>query len=138
MKLRITTATGKVAYIIGGYGLLLALNVFLFQQLVDATVDVLIVAVLNLLYVGIGVRIFRGAGENREDPRPWWRATARPAAGFWIGGGLAAAAFVSCVGALASRPENSFIPTVACVCYAVLAAFYLHSSVRLLTMDTAA
>jgi hypothetical protein len=138
VKLRITTVTGKIAYVVGGYGLLLALNVFLFQQLVDPTVDVLIVAILNLLYVAIGVRAFRGAGENREDPRPWWRATAKHAAGFWIGGALAAAAFVSGVGALASRPESSFIPTVACVCYAVLATFYLNSSVRLRTMDTAA
>ncbi|GIT80470.1 hypothetical protein LLS1_21390 [Leifsonia sp. LS1] len=137
MKLRITTVTGKIAYVIGGYGLLLALNVFVFQQLVDQTVDVLIVAALNLLYVAFGVRTFRGAEENREDPRAWWRATAKPAAGFWIGGGLAGAAFVSGVGALASRPESSFIPTVACVCYAALAAFYLHSSVRLRTMDTA-
>ena len=136
MKLRITTATGKIAYVVGGYVLLLALNLFVFQQLVDPTGDVLIVAVLNLLYVGIGVRSFRGVEENREDPRPWWRATAKHAAGFWIGGALAAAAFVSGVGALASRPENSFIPSVACVCYTALAAFYLHSSVRLRTMDS--
>jgi hypothetical protein len=135
--MRITTVTGKITYVVGGYGLLLALNFFLFQRIVDPAVDVLIVAILNLLYVGVGVRIFRGADENRVDPRPWWRATAKPAAGFWIGGGLAAAAFVSGVGALSSHPENSFVPTVACICYAVLAAFYLHSSVRLRTMDTA-
>lgn len=135
--MRITTITGKISYIIGGYVLLLVLNLFVFMQLVNPTIDVMIVALLNVAYVAIGVRTFRGAGENRTDPRPWWRATARPAAGYWIGGGLAAAAFVSGVGALASRPENSFVPTVACLSYALIAAFYLHSSYRLRSMDVA-
>jgi hypothetical protein len=134
---RITTITGKISYVIGGYALLLVLNLFVFMQLVNPTIDVVIVALLNFAYVGIGVRTFRGAGENRTDPRAWWRATARPAAGYWIGGGLAAAAFVSGVGALASRPENSFVPTVACLSYAVIAAYYLHSSYRLHSMDVA-
>lgn len=135
--MRIVTITGKIIYILGGFGIVLALNVFLIQQLVNPTIDVVVVALLNFAYVVLGVRTFRGADENRADPRAWWRATARPAAGFWIGGGLAAAAFVSGVGALSSRPESSFIPTVACLSYAVLAAYYLHSSYRLRSMDVA-
>jgi hypothetical protein len=111
------------------------LNVFVFARLVNPTFDVVIVAVLNIAYVIVGVRTFRGADENRDDPRVWWRATARPAAGFWIGSGLAVAAFISGVGALASKPENAFIPSVAFFSYAVLAAFYFHSSVRLQGMD---
>lgn len=135
--MRIVTITGKITYIIGGYALLLILNVFVFQQLVNATIDVMIVAVLNIAYVLIGVRIFRGADENRQDPRAWWRATARPAAGFWIGAGLAVAAGISLLGALASAPEDSFVPAVAFVAYGVFAAFYLHSSFRLRTLDIA-
>ncbi|WP_158865133.1 hypothetical protein [Leifsonia sp. AG29] len=135
--MRITTITGKIIYILGGEALILVLNLFVFQQLVNPTIDVLIVFLLNVAYVALGVRTFRGAEENRDDPRAWWRATAKPAAGFWIGGGLAAAAFVSAVGAFASKPENAFIPAVAFIGYAALAAFYLHSSVRLQTMDTA-
>ena len=135
--MRIVTITGKIIYIVGGYGLLLVLNVFVFQQLVNATIDVLIVAVLNVAFVAIGVRSFRSAEENREDPRPWWRATARPTAGFWIGAGLTVAAGVSLLGALASKPESAFVPTVACLSYAVLAIFYLHSSYRLRTLDLA-
>jgi len=134
---RIVTITGKITYIIGGYALLLVLNVFVFQQFVNATIDVMIVAVLNTAYVLIGVRIFRGADENRQDPRAWWRATARPAAGFWIGAGLAVAAGISLLGALASDPEDSFVPAVAFVVYAVFAAFYLHSSFRLRALDIA-
>jgi hypothetical protein len=134
---RITSVAGKISYIVGVFALILVLNVFLFARLVNPTFDVVIVAVLNIAYVVVGVRTFRGAGENRADPRPWWRATARPAAGFWIGGLLAVLAFVSCVGALASDAEDAFIPAVACLSYAALAVFYLHSSVRLQGMDTA-
>ena len=135
--MRIVTITGKIIYVIGGYALLLVLNVFVFQQLVNATIDVVIVAVLNIAFVVIGVRAFRGADENREDPRAWWRATARPTAGFWIGAGLAVAAGISLLGALASKPGDAFIPALACLVYAALAAFYLHSSYRLHTLDLA-
>ncbi|QNE37385.1 hypothetical protein [Leifsonia shinshuensis] len=135
--MRITTITGKIIYIVGAFGLILALNFFVIDRLVNAALDVLIVAILNVAYVIVGTRAFRGAGENREDPRPWWRATARPAAGFWLGAILAVLAFISCVGALASKPENSFVPAVACISYALLAAYYLNSSYRLRTLDTA-
>lgn len=135
--MRITSITGKISYIVGVFALILILNVFVFARLVNPTFDVLIVAVLNVAYVIVGVRIFRGAGENRNDPRAWWRATARPAAGFWIGGLLAVLAFISGVGAFASDPEDAFIPALACLSYALLALFYLHSSVRLQGMDTA-
>jgi hypothetical protein len=134
---RIVTITGKITYVVGGYALLLVLNVFVFQQLVNATIDVMIVAVLNIAFVVTGVRIFRGAEENRQDPRAWWRATARPAAGFWIGAGLTVAAGISLLGALASDPEDSFIPAIACVVYGIFAIFYLHSSYRLRTLDVA-
>jgi heme O synthase-like polyprenyltransferase len=134
---RITTVTGKIIYIVGVFALILVLNVFLFARFLNPTFDVLVVAILNVAYVVVGVRTFRGADENRTDPRPWWRATARPAAGFWIGGLLAVLAFISGVGAFGSDPENAFIPAVACLSYALLATFYLHSSVRLQGMDTA-
>ncbi|SEA64401.1 hypothetical protein [Leifsonia sp. 21MFCrub1.1] len=133
--MRITSVTGKIAYVVGVFAFILLLNGFVIANLVNATLDVLIVAALNVAYVIVGVRCFRGADENRTDPRPWWRATARPAAGFWIGGGLILLAFVSGVGALASRPEGALIPAVACLTYAVLGTFYLNSSVRLHGMD---
>ena len=135
--MRITTITGKIIYVLGAFGFVLVLNFFFISPYVNATFDVLIVAVLNVAYVIVGVRTFRGEGENRADPRPWWRATARPAAGFWLGSLLAVLAFVSGVGALASKPENSFVPTIACIGYMALAAFYLNSSYRLRTLDTA-
>ncbi len=133
--MRITTITGKITYVVGVYALLFVLNIFVFMRLVNPTIDVVIVAILNIAYVAVGVRIFRGATENREDPRAWWRATARPAAGFWIGAGLAVGAGISLLGALASKPENSFVPAVSCVVYGAMAVFYLHSSYRLRMLD---
>lgn len=135
--MRITTITGKIIYIVGVFALILVLNVFVFARLLNPTFDVLVVAVLNVAYVIVGVRTFRGAGENRADPRPWWRATGGPAAGFWIGGLLAVLAFISGVGAFASHAEDAFIPAIACLCYAALAVFYLNSSIRLQGMDSA-
>ncbi|MFF1635102.1 hypothetical protein [Leifsonia sp. NPDC058248] len=135
--MRIVTIPGKVTYIVGVYALLLVLNLFVFMRLVNPTIDVLIVAILNIAYVFVGVRLFRGATENREDPRAWWRATARPAAGFWIGAGLAVASGISLLGALASKADNSFVPAVSCVVYGAIAIFYLHSSYKLRMLDQA-
>ncbi len=135
--MRITSVVGKAIYVIGGFALVLVVNFLFIYPNVNPTLDVLIVAVLNVAYVLVGTRTFRGADENREDPRPWWRATARPAAGFWLGGALAVLAFISGVGAFASKPENAFVPTIACICYTLLAAYYLHSSYRLTTLDSA-
>jgi hypothetical protein len=134
---RIVSITGKIIYIVGGYGLLLVLNLFVFLRLVTPALDVVIVAILNVAYVFIGVRIFRGIEENREDPRAWWRATARPTAGWWLGAGLAVLAGISLLGALASKPGDAFVPAMACLVYAALAAFYLHSSYRLRMLDQA-
>ena len=135
--MRITSVTGKITYIVGVFALILLLNIFLIARLVNPTFDVLIIAVLNVAYVIVGVRIFRGEGENRTDPRPWGRAPPPPPPGGGGGGLLAVLAFISGVGAFASNPEDAFIPAVACLAYALLAAFYLHSSVRLQGMDMA-
>ena len=66
--MRITSVTGKITYVVGVFALILALNVFLIARIVNPTFDVLIVAVLNIAYVVVGVRTFRGAEENRDGP----------------------------------------------------------------------
>lgn len=42
--------------------------------------------VVNTLFFLVAVRASRGAGEPVVPRRPWWRATARPTAGFVLGG----------------------------------------------------
>jgi len=42
--------------------------------------------VVSTLFFVVAVRVSRGAGEPVVPRRPWWRATARPTAGFVLGG----------------------------------------------------
>ena len=98
-------------------------------------VDLVAVFVLNFLYVFVGVRTFRGPGEDVAAPRAWWRATARPLAGFIIGGIASVLALISLLGALGSSPEQSGTAAVVCVGWALLAAYYLNSSFRLRALD---
>jgi hypothetical protein len=132
---RITTTINKVIYILAGEGILLALNSLIIYNLVPPVIDLVAVFVLNFLYVFIGVRTFRGPGEDVAAPRAWWRATARPFAGFIIGGIASVLALISLLGALASSPEQSGTAAVVCVGWALLAAFYLNSSFRLRALD---
>jgi len=88
----------------------------------------------NLTPQIVGVRVFRGYLEPLEPPRPWWRWTGRPKAGFWLGS-------LHLVGALSFvqqvAPRHGPVPgmplVIATVAASVIAAFgYLNSSFRLL------
>ena len=133
--MRITTTINKVIYILVGEAVVLALNGLLIYNVVPPVVDLIAVLVLNFVYVFIGVRTFRGPGEDVAAPRAWWRATSRPFAGFIIGGIASVLALISLLGALASSPEQSGTAAVVCVGWALLAAYYLNSSFRLRALD---
>ena len=133
--MRITSTINKVIYILVGEAIVLTLNSLLIYRLVPPVVDLVAVFVLNFLYVFVGVRTFRGPGEDVAAPRAWWRATARPFAGFIIGGIAAVLALISLLGALGSSPEQSGTAAVVCVGWALLAAYYLNSSFRLRALD---
>ncbi|WP_426520009.1 hypothetical protein ACPPVQ_07030 [Diaminobutyricibacter sp. McL0618] len=133
--MRITTTVNKVIYILVGEVVVLALNSIVIYNVVPPVVDLIAVFVLNFVYVFIGVRTFRGPGEDVAAPRAWWRATARPFAGFIIGGIASVLALISLLGALAAPPEQSGTAAVVCVGWALLAAYYLSSSFRLRALD---
>ena len=133
--MRITTTINKVIYILVGEAVVLSLNGLLLYNILPPVVDLAAVLVLNFVYVFIGVRTFRGPGEDVAAPRPWWRATNRPLAGFIIGGIAGVLSLISLLGALAAPPEQSGTAAVVCVAWALLAAYYLHSSVRLRALD---
>lgn len=133
--MRITSSINKAIYIIAGEGVVLAANALFIYPFVSQLVEIIVVLVLNFAYVFIGVRTFRGPNEDVKAPRAWWRATSKPLAGFIIGGVAAFAALISLLGALASPPERSGLAAVACVGWAILAAFYLNSSFRLRALD---
>ncbi|WP_345763932.1 hypothetical protein [Diaminobutyricibacter sp. McL0608] len=133
--MRITSTINKVIYILVGEAIVLTLNSLLIYRLVPPVVDLVAVFALNFLYVFVGVRTFRGPGEDVAAPRAWWRATARPLAGFIIGGIASVLALISLLGALGSSPEQSGTAAVVCVGWALLAAYYLNSSFRLRALD---
>ncbi|MDH6182422.1 hypothetical protein M2152_002604 [Microbacteriaceae bacterium SG_E_30_P1] len=135
LTLRITTLGWKVAYIgVGWLAFIAARLAFEFLG-VDAipVVDqafVIHFALLRFLWVYYGTRIFRGADERVEPPRPWWRMTAGHRAGFWLaayfGGNLIFTA------AAAVADPMYVAGWVSALVLLALTALYLVSSARLL------
>lgn len=90
-----------------------------------------------VIVVFAGTRWFRGEDESVEAPRVWWRMTALPLMGYVLGvvfllnaGTQVYALFT--VGAAALAETGDLWPVViALACYGVIAAAYLHSSIRL-------
>ena len=84
---RITTVRQKVLYIVLGPATIALFFLALRTWLLDgrswqyAAIGLLI----NLTYTLLGVRTFRGHLEPAAPPRPWWRWTGRPKAGYWLG-----------------------------------------------------
>ena len=70
-------------------------------------------------------RSFRGFGEPVEPPRPWWRLTARPLAGWWLGGLWILGAF----NVFLSKSSELSIP--AAIGSLILGVAFLNSSIRL-------
>jgi hypothetical protein len=128
--LRITSAGGKVGFFVAGYVGLFCPGLFP-ALLFNFTVGAVIYVVLFLVWATLGTRCFRGDGEPVEPPRPWWKLTAKPTAG-WI---LATLLFLQAVWVLTSSlagPGAAGSVLVAAV-YFIVAALFVHSSVRLRT-----
>ncbi len=90
-----------------------------------------------VIVVFAGTRWFRGEDEAVEPPRVWWRMTALPLMGYVLGvifllnAGTQAYAIVT-VGAAALAETGDLWPAViALACNGLIAAAYLHSSIRL-------
>jgi hypothetical protein len=118
---RITEPMGKVAYVVGAT----VVGVFLVLLLVSSPLpDELVAAAYFVAWVAVGVRVFRGAGEQVEAPRAWWRMTSRPTAGFVL-------AAVLGLGVLVPAGAPSSAPQV--VAQLVVGVAYLGSSIALVS-----
>jgi len=91
----------------------------------------------------LATRLFRGATEPGPEPRPWWRMTGRPLAGFVLGGILAFATIalvlyaygIETEKAVAElRPQEPYV-IVTAVLFGTLAVLYLTSSIRIRGLD---
>jgi cytochrome c biogenesis protein CcdA len=98
---------------------------------------------LVFVLILLAARVFRGATELGDEPRPWWRMTGRPLAGFVLGSvfGLATIALVFYAFGVetekavhAFRSQEPYV-IVTAVIFAALAALYLTSSLRLRALE---
>jgi hypothetical protein len=129
---RIRKTPWKVLYLVGGLVVVEAVDQLIVAlDLVQPLAKILIM-LLFLAFVLVGARSFRGAGEAIEPPRVWWRMTARPTSGFLIAT-LSALFAGFAVVLLVLRPGDYVVNNVGSgIGYAIVAAFYLHSSIRLI------
>jgi hypothetical protein len=130
--IRITELWAKIAYVLVGWILLPVSLRYLLETVgspwpIIAGIDI----AGSYAVVGFGSRVFRAHGEEIAAPRVWWRATGRPRAGFILFG-LFGLAFVS---AFLPYPEDDPASWLYLVTGLPIAAFYLHSSIRLVRGD---
>ena len=124
--LRLTQRRWKAIYIVGGYLVIFVVNVLLPQGGGVAIMTL----ILDVVWIYGGTRIFRGAGELIQPPRPWWRMTASPRAGFVLGILVFAPAVIFYIALVATEP---FVAAwwLFMLENAVWAVLYISSSVRL-------
>jgi uncharacterized membrane protein YfcA len=130
--LRIHKARWRLAYVVVGIALLLALNGFVLLRVLPAQVDAVIFNLLVLAFVFVAVRSFRGRDEAVEPPRVWWRMTARPTAGLLIAAFLAASVVNYLFSTTARAPGDEFTNGLSTAVNALLVIAYVHSSIRLI------
>jgi hypothetical protein len=87
LKWRLTEVWEKTLYIVIGYAVVALLFFVLRTWLLDGTSwqYAVIGLLINLAFVLVAVRTFRGYLEPAAPPRPWWRWSGRPKAGYWLG-----------------------------------------------------
>lgn len=82
--LRVMNPWHKFGFLVAQFLLLRGLSFVVGPVLPLAVASVLMECVLVVVIVALA-RSFRGAGEPVAPPRAWWRLTARPLAGWWLG-----------------------------------------------------
>jgi hypothetical protein len=122
----IRDGSAKTISVIGGYAVVL-LSGFLIGIVCGPTWGVVATSGLVLALVWTLTRWFRGENES-DEPRSWWRMTARPIAGYVLAGWFLLQAVGTAVSqAPAVTPAAAFGAVVAMLA----AGAYMHSSVRL-------
>lgn len=131
--LRLVQKRWKALYIVGGFIATVPLFVLL-AAIPSMIVGATLATILQSAWILYGVRIFRGPEEVLITPRPWWRMTARPRAGFLLG----AVFLYGAVGQLfplgLKGPPIATDPVYAVsgiIEFGALAVLYFASSVRL-------
>lgn len=122
---RITTAQGKVGFLVGAVVVEVLVMLLLLALGVPDGLAPLIGALWFLAVVVVGVRTFRGPGEPVEPPRAWWRMTAGPVVGFLLAAYFVGDAVVARASVAGSADVGGLVVSL------LVAAAYTGSSVTL-------
>lgn len=131
MRMRIVAAEAKVGYYLIS-GLVAILVVALSWATLGPLAGVLSAIPLQLIVVGFAVRNFRDAEiEAVDEPRPWWRMTARPPSGFAFGALFVAEGVWSSIGGF--HYPNAWAFVLGGATSVVIGAVFIRSSLKLRT-----
>ena len=131
--MRIVRKRWKFVYIVGGYAALW--GIARVTENLPVPIYVGLDYILWFVYIMVAVRSFRGRDEPLEPPRPWWRMTARPAAGFNLGALFVLAAFLFALPQLTASFGGYAIGYA--LVFGAFALLYFHSSFQLNKRGTA-
>ena len=134
--IRILRIRAKVVFLLIAVLAMVTIGVAM-NYLAGGGAGVIVTSFLWIVVVVLGSRWFRGTDEPVEPPRPWWRMTAQPPAGYLLAvlfllnaGTQAYALLVNDLATLAA--VGVLWPTViALACHGLIGLAYLHSSIRL-------
>lgn len=82
--LRLTNPWHKVAVLVGWWVVSGVLR-WGFESIVTSPFETDVWLVVGTVAIVVFARSCRGTDEPIAPPRPWWRLTARPVAGWWLG-----------------------------------------------------
>lgn len=135
-RIRITRTAAKAVYVTAAVASVLLVGLAA-DALFRPPTGLVAASLAWVIVVVAGTRWFRGGDETVEAPRVWWRMTALPFMGYVLGvifllnAGTQAYVLLT-IGAEALAETGDLWPAVtALACYGLIAAAYLHSSIRL-------
>jgi hypothetical protein len=136
LSLRIVRVRYKLLYLLAWiFGdVLLA---FAFNRIQPPLASAIEGLVYSLIFLALGMRVFRGAGEPVEAPRPWWKATSRPLSGYPLGVLFALFSlglFTSTAQDAQASEETRVVSTLIAISAAAAAIMYFQSSTTLLVV----
>lgn len=129
--MRIRNGATKAALTVVGYALALLVGITV-ESTTHSGFGVVSSSGLVLLLVLILTRLFRGENES-DEPRQWWRMTARPTASYLLAGWFLLQVVGSASSALTTRPSVGW--AVSAIVSLILASGYLISALRLGAMS---
>jgi hypothetical protein len=142
-KIRLVRWPYRLAYVvIGWFVLRWAVGRAFAATSADNVVREVVLGLLGVAVIGVGARIFRGAGEPVEPARARWRATSRSTLSFVLGGlfvatdlfGIPGIAYAISIG----EGAEWYVAEALAFLFAILYAwFYLRSGVRLRRQELA-